>query len=41
MIRLELSDARMVRRMCNVRPEDRTLAEELKIRLKLNSMREC
>ena len=40
MIRLERNDARMVLRICNVRPEERISAEELRISMKLNSMRE-
>ena len=39
MIRLERNDARMVLRICNVRPEERVSAE-LRISMKLNSMRE-
>ena len=27
--------------MCNIRPEDRISAEELRTRLKMKSMREC
>ena len=38
-IRLERNNARMVRYMCNIRPEDRIFAEELRTRLKLKSMR--
>ena len=34
-------DTRMVRWMCNISPEDRISAEELKTRLKLKTMREC
>ena len=41
MIRVEKNDARMVRLMCNIRPEDRTLEEELRSRLKFKSMKEC
>ena len=40
MIRVERNDARMVRLMCNIRPEDRTPEEELRISLKFKSMRE-
>ena len=40
-IRLEKSDTRMVRWVCNVRPEDWISTEELKTRLKLKSMRKC
>ena len=38
-IRVERNDARMVRFMCNVRPDDRISAEEHRTRLKLSSMR--
>ena len=41
MIRLERSDARIVRWMFKIRPEDTISAEELRNRLKLKSMREC
>ena len=37
-VRLERNDARMVRWMCNIRPEDRVFGEELKARQKLKSM---
>ena len=40
-IRLEKSDTRMVRWVCNVRPEDWISTEELKTRLKLKSMGKC
>ena len=40
-IRLERNDARTVGWMGNIRPKDRNFAEELRTRLKLNSMREC
>ena len=38
---LERNDARMARRMCDVRPDDRISAEELRTRLKLKNTREC
>ena len=41
MIRLERSDARIVKWMFSVRPEDRISAKELKTRLKLNDMMKC
>ena len=41
MIRLERNERRMARWMFNVRSEDRISAEELSIRLKSKSMREC
>ena len=41
MIRLDRNDARMVRWMCKVRPENRISAEELRTRLKLKSMSKC
>ena len=41
MIRLEKNGARMVRWMCNIRPEEKLSAEELKTEFKLNSMRDC
>ena len=34
-------DVSMVRCMCNVRPENRVSAEELRTGLKLNSVRKC
>ena len=40
-IRLERNDARIVRWMFRIRPEDKTSAEELRTRLKLKSMGEC
>ena len=40
MIRVERNDARMVRCMCNITPEDKTSAEELRAKLKLKSTRE-
>ena len=40
-IRLERNVAKMVRRMCNVRLEDRISVNVLRGRLKLNSMWEC
>ena len=40
-IRLERNVAKMVRRMCNVRLEDRISVNVLRARLKLNSMWEC
>ena len=40
MIGLERNDSRVVRWMCSVGPVDRISAEELRTRLKLNSMRE-
>ena len=40
-IRLERNDARIVRWMCNVRPEDSISAEEPRTRLKLKSVRKC
>ena len=40
LIRHEKKDVRMVRQICNVRPEDRISAEEFSTRLKLNSMSE-
>ena len=40
-VRLERNDARMVKWICNIRPEDKISAEELKTRIKLKSMREC
>ena len=40
-VRLARNDARMVRWMCKVRPEDRIYAEELRARLKLKGVREC
>ena len=40
-IRLERNDARIVRWMFKIRPEDTISAEELRTRLKLKSMREC
>ena len=39
MIRLEKNHAKIFRWICNVRPEDRILEEELRTRLKLKSMR--
>ena len=39
-IRVQRTDTRKVRWMCNVRPDDKISAEELRTRLKLNSMRE-
>ena len=39
--RLERNDARMVRWICKVRPDDRISAIELRIRLKLKSIRKC
>ena len=38
---LERNDARMVRWVYNVKSEDKISVEELCIRLKLNSMKEC
>ena len=38
-IKLERNDPMMFGWMCNVRPEDRIFAKELKIRLNLNNMR--
>ena len=38
---IDRNDARMVRWMCNVRPEDRISAEELRTRLKLMGTKEC
>ena len=38
---LERNDARMVRCMGNVEPEDKTSAEKFRTRLKLNRMRKC
>ena len=35
------NDARIVRRVCNVRPEDWISTEELRTRLKLKITREC
>lgn len=40
-IRWQRHDARMVRWMCSVRPEDEISAEELQARLKFNRTREC
>ena len=40
-VNIERNGARMIRWMCNVRPEDNISTEELKTRLKLNSMKEC
>ena len=40
-IKLEKTDVRMTRWMCNVKSEDKISAEELRTRLKLNMMREC
>ena len=40
MIRLEKHDARMVKWMCNVRPENSFSAEELRSKLKLKTMKE-
>ena len=40
-IRLERNERRMAKWMFNVRSEDRISAEELSIRLKSKSMREC
>ena len=40
-VRLESNDARIVRWICNVKPEYRISAEELRSRPKLKSMREC
>ena len=37
-IRLERNGERMLRLICNVRPEDRLTANELRFRLKLNSL---
>ena len=39
-IRLDRNNSKMVRWMCNVRPDDRISAEELRTRLKSKSMRE-
>ena len=39
--RLEMNDLRMVRKMCNVRSEDRTSTEEFITRMKSDSTREC
>ena len=39
--KLERNDAKMVRWMCNVRPEDRISTEERGTRLKLRSRRKC
>ena len=36
-----MSIARMIKWICNVRPEDRIFAEECRTLLKLKSMREC
>ena len=38
---VDRNDRRMVRWVCNVRPEDRIPIGELRIKLKLISMREC
>ena len=40
-IRLERNGERMIRLICNVRLEDRLTANELRFRLKLNSIWEC
>ena len=40
-IRLERNDSRMARWICTVRPQQRISTEELRARLKLNSLREC
>ena len=40
MIRLEKNHAKMIRWMCNFRPEDKISAEELRTKLKWNSLRE-
>ena len=40
-IRLDRNDGRMVRKICNIRPEKRIFEDELRTRLKLNSVREC
>ena len=40
-IKLETDDARMIKWMHNVRPEDRISAVELRNRVQLNTMREC
>ena len=39
--RLEMSDSKIIRRMCNFRLEDRISADELVTRLKLNSILQC
>ena len=39
-IRLERNDTRKVQWMCNIRTENRILAQELRTRLKLNSMKQ-
>ena len=40
-IRLERNDVRMVRWTCNVKPEDKISAEELRSRGKWKSIKEC
>ena len=40
-IRVEMNNTRVVRWMCNARPEDTISAEKRRIRLKLKIMREC
>ena len=40
-IRLERNDLMILRWMCNVSFQDKISAEELRIRLKLKSIREC
>ena len=39
-IKLEINDGRMVRWMCNVKPEDRISEKELRTRLTFKSMRQ-
>ena len=40
-IRLQRNDARMARWMCNIRPENRIVAEGIRTRLELKNMKEC
>ena len=39
MVKLERSIARMIRWICNVRPDDRISAEKIRTRLKFKSVR--
>lgn len=40
MIRVERNDAKMFQLVCNVSPEDSVSAEEVRARLKVNSMKD-